>query len=174
MKTCEVLTVKCVRQSDYFAGMQDRLSSVGSSSSLGNLKPKSPTEGGIPLASSSSSCSLHAAAAYSPHNSSIYTSIASSSTTPPNTNPLYSTHLQVHGQQKQAGASEASTSFSAQPSGLGYSRTLELFRQRIADEGQVLLSLLEAYEGIMNYDLLASTEALYTAHARLLRLASYR
>jgi hypothetical protein len=95
------------------------------------------------------------------------------STTPPTSNPLYSTHLHIQGQQHQ-GALDAVASFSAVPSALSYSRALVPFRKRIEDEIQVLLSLLEAYEGNMNYDLLASTEALYTAHSRLLRLASLR
>lgn len=103
----------------------------------------------------------------------MHASTASLSTTPPTSNPLYSTHLHIQGQQYQ-GTLDAVASFSALPNALSYSRALVPFRKRIEDEIQVLLSLLEAYEGNMNYDLLASTEALYTAHSRLLRLASLR
>jgi hypothetical protein len=49
---------------------------------------------------------------------------------------------------------------------------LKPFRDRVEDEVRVLLSLLEAYEGTMNYDFLACTQALYAANQRLKRIAA--
>eukprot|EP00802_Teleaulax_amphioxeia_P010395 Tamp_10423.p1 GENE.Tamp_10423~~Tamp_10423.p1 ORF type:complete len:532 (+),score=92.48 Tamp_10423:98-1597(+) len=49
---------------------------------------------------------------------------------------------------------------------------LKPFRDRVEDEVRVLLSLLQAYEGTMNYDFLACTQALYAANQCLKRIAA--
>jgi len=51
-------------------------------------------------------------------------------------------------------------------------RLLKPFCDRVVDEVCALLNLLQAYESIMSYDLLACTQALHTANACLLRIAA--
>ena len=51
-------------------------------------------------------------------------------------------------------------------------RLLKPFGDRVVDEVCALLNLLQAYESIMSYDLLACTQALHTANACLLRIAA--
>lgn len=136
---------------------------------------KSHTSSTAPMPTSASASSLQGLR----REGSAHRHASSLSMSPFSTTPTFSSLSHTHNEGLNFSSfshSASEISSVANPTLPGSDTTnsdvLKPFGNRVDDEVRMLLSLLEAYEGIMNYDFLACTQALYTANASLVHIAS--